>query len=307
MGELDRRTFLLGAAGVAGAGSLLAACGDEGGGTVVVTTTTLEPLATPLLVPTGPDGFVGPSPFVHSVEQRIAYALSDGNDIMRRTAPDRVQLEIIDATGAVVGGGTSNRRDVGVPTPYYSVLFTPPQAGRYRAVLTNAEGSTERDISVLNPGETAIPQPGDILPAVATATLDDPRGVTPLCTRLEPCPFHGTNLVDALGAGDRPTILSIATPGFCRTAVCGPVIDLLIEATASRDDLYVIHAEVFVDPQSQTESIAQGLGGDLTEVVSAYELPFEPVLFVADADGVVRRRLDATYDGSELAEALALV
>jgi hypothetical protein len=31
------------------------------------------------------------------------------------------------------------------------------------------------------------------------------------------------------------------------------------------------------------------------------------VLFVVGADGIIRRRLDAVYDGSELAEALAVV
>ena len=308
MGALDRRTFIIGAAGTAGlvgTGSLLAACGDDAA-TPMATTSTAEPLATPALVQTFPDGRAAPSPFVHSVEHRVAYALHDGNDIMRRNAPAQIQLEIFDDTGRLIAGGDSTRRDVGVPTPYYSLFFTPPAAGLYRSVFTNDAGTSQHEFLVLEPGETAIPQPGDLLPAITTATAADAAGVDPICTRAEPCPFHETDLVDALGAGDKPTILSIATPGFCQTAICGPVIDLLIEAAAERDDLHVVHAEVYVSPFDD-EGLANGTGGDVTEIVGAYELPYEPVLFVVGADGVILRRLDAVYDGSELAEALALV
>jgi hypothetical protein len=308
MGALDRRTFIIGAAGTAGlfgTGSLLAACGDDDA-TTVATTSTAEPLATPALVQTFPDGRAAPSPFVHSVEHRVAYALHDGNDIMRRNAPAQIQLEIFDDTGQLIAGGDSTRRDVGVPTPYYSLFFTPPAAGLYRSVFTNDAGTSQHEFLVLEPGETAIPQPGDLLPAITTATSADAAGVDPICTRAEPCPFHAADLVDALGAGDKPTILSIATPGFCQTAVCGPVIDLLIEAAAERDDLHVVHAEVYLDPFND-EGLANGTGGNVTEIVGAYELPYEPVLFVVGADGVILRRLDAVYDGSELAEALALV
>lgn len=309
MAGLDRRTFLLGAAGLTAAGGVLAACGDDPGGDTALPGAA-DPLATPLLVPSFPDGLTAPSPFVHSAEQRVAYVLHDGNDVMRDTAPATVDLVVLDESGARIAGGAATRRDQGrdatpLATPYYAVTFVPPLAGRYRTVLSNDAGSSEHEFLVLEPGATTIPQPGDALPAIHTPTSADTRGVTPICTRLEPCPFHDVDLVDALASG-RPTVLSIATPGFCQTAICGPVVDLLIEATADRDDLQVIHAEVYVDPEND-DGIASGAGGDLTEVVDAYGLPYEPVLYVVGADGVIRRRLDAIYDGSELAEALALV
>lgn len=308
MAGLDRRTFLLGAAGFTAAGTVLAACGDDGSDTALPGGA--DPLATPLLVPSFPDGLAAPSPFVHSAEQRVAYVLHDGNDVLRDGAPATVDLAVFDESGARISGGEATRRDQGrdsspLATPYYAVTFVPPVAGRYRTVLTNDAGTSEHEFLVLEPGETTIPQPGDALPAIHTPTFTDARGVAPICTRLEPCPFHDVDLVDALASG-RPTVLSIATPGFCQTAICGPVVDLLIEAAADRDDLQVIHAEVYVDPEND-DGIAGGAGGELTEVVDAYGLPYEPVLYVVGADGVVRRRLDAIYDGSELAEALALV
>lgn len=320
MSNLNRRTFLLGAAGFAGAGSVLAACGDDESdgadnslnqqSTSDVTDTTPgsdasdDTAAQLFLVATFPDGFRAPSPFVHSVEQRIAYVLRDADDILRADAPAEATIEIL-FDDEVIAGGVLAKRDVDVPTPYYSVNFTPEEPGTYVSRLTYDEGTYEHEFLVLKPDETSIPQPGDVLPSVATATTDDLMGIDPLCTRLEPCPFHATNLVDALDAGDKPIVLSIATPGFCQTAVCGPVIDLLIDRAADRDDLHIIHAEVYVDPNND-DGVFTGQA-ETTEIIGAYVLPYEPVLYVVAADGTILRRLDAIYDGSELDEALALV
>lgn len=310
MTELDRRTLLLGATGLAGLGVLLAACSDDAddadapGTTDPTSPTGGEALAVPMLVPSFPDGFRGPSPLVHSVEQRVAYALHDGIDIMRDNAPESVSIEIL-LEDEPIGGGEVVRRDAGVPTPYFAVTFTPPRAGTYTSVLSQDGETSVHEFLVLEPTETTVPQPGDPLPAIDTPTTDDARGVDPICTRVEPCPFHATNLADALAAGDRPTVLSIATPGFCQTAICGPVIDLLIDEVGTREDLHVIHAEVYVDPHND-DGVQTGQA-QTTEIVDGYGLPFEPVLYVADAAGIIVRRLDAMYDGSELAEALALV
>lgn len=299
MAAIDRRRFLLSTAGTAGAAALFAACGDDGDATA----TRPDPLAVPVLVPTFPDGGSAPSAMVEGVEQRVAYALHDGVDVMRANAPDSITFEL--ALGPeVLTAETLQRRGEGVPTPYFSLFFTPPEAGVYTSRLVTDEGTYEHQFRVLRGEETSIPQPGGTLPAVATGTFDDPLGIDPLCTRFEPCPFHTTNLVDALDAGDKPIVLSIATPGFCQTAICGPVVDLLIDTAGGRDDLHVIHAEVYVDPHND-DGFATGTP-TFTEIIDAYALPFEPVLFVAAPDGTILRRLDAVYDGSELADALAL-
>jgi hypothetical protein len=306
MTNLDRRTFLIGAAGVAGASTLLVACGDDTSTTdnALDPTATPPPLATPLLVPAFPDGGRAPSAMVHSVEHRVAYVLHDGNDVMRASAPESIELEVR-LGDQLLTSETAMRRDTGVPTPYFSLFFTPPEAGVYTSVMTKDGETSTHEFVVLEPGGTSVPQPGDRLPNIATPTTDDLMGVDPLCTRLEPCPFHATSLDTAVAAGDKPIVLSIATPGFCQTALCGPVIDLLIEQTETRSDLHVIHAEVFVDPHNDPGT-SNGTA-EQTAIVNEFQLPFEPVLIVAKADGTIVRRLDAVYDGSELAEALALI
>jgi hypothetical protein len=307
MTHLNRRTFLLGAAGVAGASTFLVACSDDSTNNAVDPTATPPPLATPLLVPAFPDGGRVPAALVHSVEQRVAYVLHDGNDIVRENAPDNIDLELRFG-GEVLAKDILQRRDQGenMSTPYFSTFFTPPQAGVYTSVMTKNGETSTHEFVVLEPGETPIPQPGDRLPDIATPITGDLMGIDPLCTRPgQPCPFHAISLDAALIAADKPIVLSIATPGFCQTAICGPVIEFLIERAGNRDDLHVIHAEVFLDPHNDPGAF-DGTAVQ-TPIVEAFELPFEPVLLLAAPDGTILRRLEMIYDGSELAEALALV
>ena len=112
-------------------------------------------------------------------------------------------------------------------------------------------------------------------------------------------PFHEITLADALASGE-PTAFLISTPLFCQTAVCGPVLDLLVDEAGRRPTLNVVHAEVYAD------AVAKGnvIGASLTEAVNAYALSFEPSLFVIDAAGMVVDRLDFVYDAPELRLAL---
>ena len=72
----------------------------------------------------------------------------------------------------------------------------------------------------------------------------------------------------------------------------------------------MVHAEIYKDPEralSSSATATTGSGADLgevTEAVTAYELPFEPVLYAAGSDGVIRARLDSIYDGTELGAVL---
>ena len=312
MRQLPRRSFLAG--GLAAGSVVLAACGSDDGGPDTASTdgaggTTAAPTTTggtaestlAFLIPTFPDGFRQQATLVAGPEQRLAFVVADGIDNLRETAPATLDLRITQA-GTPVFEATIDRRVDGIITPYYPATLTFDSATRYRAELPQFPDVAPVEFLVADPADVAIPQVGDPLPAVPTPTVDDPKGVTPICTRAIECPFHGIDLVDA-AANDKPTVLLIATPGFCQTDICGPVVDLLIDEAGDRSDLNVIHAEVYVDPSD----FASGGFPDLTPAVEAAALPFEPALFVADAGNTVVARLDTTFDRSELADALALL
>jgi hypothetical protein len=102
-------------------------------------------------------------------------------------------------------------------------------------------------------------------------------------------------LTQALTEG-RPLAFLVATPAFCQQATCGPVLDIVLSQRDAFPDVRMLHAEVYEKP---AESLEQ-----TTEAVRAYQLPFEPTLFLAGGDGVIRERIDNVFDTEELAAAL---
>ena len=310
MTRLDRRKFILGALAVPSGAALLAACGGDAdsvstgqGSAADPTSSGLPEPSTDLsfLVPTFPDGFRSPAAIVAGVEQRITFVVRDEIDIMRQTAPSELAFTV--SLGDVAFADETVRlRSDGVITPYYPIRFTAPQPGEYVATLVDHPGVTPIPFVVMDPADGTIPQVGDTLPVVDTPTIDDARGVTPICTRAIQCPFHEHNLTDMIGNG-RPTVLIISTPGFCQTDICGPVVDLLIDGAEGHDDIDFIHAEVYGDPSE----FDTGAFPDTTAAVKAMGLPYEPALFVTDANGILAARLDTMWDRSELADALAVL
>ncbi|HEX7096707.1 MAG TPA: hypothetical protein VF183_12555, partial [Acidimicrobiales bacterium] len=243
------------------------------------------------------DGYSSTIPaLVAGIPQRAPFvAMTDIREVVRDEAPASIDVEVRHG-GSTVVAMTVERHGDGIPTPYYPVVFTPPEPGEYEVHASFAKQPTPFRVAARD--ELDLVQVGDPLRPVDTPTIADPRGVTPVCTRVDPCPFHEITLRDAL-AGATPVVLIISTPGFCQTAICGPVLDLLIDAAPQRPDLTIVHAEVYVAPDE----------GDMTttEVISTYGLNYEPSLYVADATGTVTARLDFSWDRRELTAALGTV
>ena len=84
--------------------------------------------------------------------------------------------------------------------------------------------------------------------------------------------------------------------------MCGPSLEHLIEATATRTTSTVVHAEVFADPRNPA-----GQFPELSPIIKAWELDFEPSLFVADADGTIVQALHFAFDRDETIEAVGLI
>ncbi|MEZ5237729.1 MAG: hypothetical protein R2716_01820 [Microthrixaceae bacterium] len=122
----------------------------------------------------------------------------------------------------------------------------------------------------------------------------------PICTLVPQCPFHEVNLEDAL-ADQRPIVLLVATPAYCQTAFCGPTLGNLIDVADGRDDLVVIHSEVYEKPKEAKGDLANA---PLAPLPDKYGLLLEPVLYVTDASHTITTRADAMIDRSEMAEAI---
>lgn len=289
---ITRRTFLAGAGSLA----LLAACGGDDGRTA-----TTRPSGKQVLGSGFADGFSSPSVLVPGIPQRLPFVVFDAaaGTPVREGGPASFEISIV-RNNTIVATGQVERHAEGIPTPYYPFTFTAPEAGEYEARA--AFSSVPATFKVAARDAVKLVQVGEKLRPVVTPTTTDARGVDPVCTRTpQPCPFHTITLTDALAAA-KPTVFVISTPGFCQTAICGPVLELLVEAQAARSRFQIVHAEVYVEPNKRASGIPK-----TTEAVSTYGLDYEPTLFVADAGGIVRARLDFSWDRTELERALATV
>lgn len=246
------------------------------------------------------NGLSSDAVLVAGIEQRAPLVLFDVDSgrPLRDQPPDSIDVELW-FKSARISESTLTVHDDEISTPYYPLTMTLPEAGDYE--IRAAFSELPVGFRAVARDKVTLVQIGDPMRPVETPTTANALGVSPICTRTPAqCPLHETSFAKVLETKG-PTALLISTPGFCQTAVCGPVLELLMSERANFPNIRMVHAEVYVDPQ---EFAAGKPNPRTTAAVNAYGLSFEPSLVVANADGIVTSRLDFTWDRAELRDAL---
>ena len=281
---IDRRTFLIGA----GAAGVLAACGSS-----TSTNSDLAAARFSAALTVAADG----------TPQRTVWGLADQRGPLRlEDVPERVVFAV-SQNGELVAPRTDVfvRAD-GIPFPYYPVRTVFDEPGIYDIEMSWNGGVVQSVTQAFDPADIPILMPGARVPDVETPTLDAPGDVDPICTAQEICPFHTATLTEALADG-LPTVLIVSTPGFCQTAVCGPMLELVIDEHAARGGAFsAVHGEVYDDPQLLAEGSA--VTTDVMDATGMTVAGFEPSIFFIGADGILVDRLDNVVDRSELSESI---
>ncbi len=190
----------------------------------------------------------------------------------------------------------------GVPRPYLPLELTFPEPGLYDVWATRGDVRLNSQVIVDPPEEVQNPLVGDVLPPAGTPTTSQTLEVDPICTRVPQCPFHEQDLSTVVGTG-RPVVVLLASPAYCRTTACGPILDLLVEAAAALPpEVVVIHSEVYKNPKA----VRDLNDAALAPLPATYQMGFEPSLFVTDAAGVLVARGDIAVDRTDMAQMLAL-
>lgn len=281
---VSRRSFLLGSASVLA----LAACGgskspEQSSNQTASSETTAGGLAiVKIFNPTQPVG----------VPLRLPLALADSQGALLDDVPRSIKVRY-GVDGATVLGDPIDvqRHSQGIPRAYYPLAATFPSPGTWR-IRVEANG-TQADTSVtIVPLEQvpAVPGPGTKLISMKTPTKADPRGIKPICTRDPVCPFHSQSLDEAMTSGKSVAFI-VSTPALCQTAICGPVLELLVQRRKQLEaKVAIVHAEVYTDSTAKVSA----------EAVQTYGLTYEPALFLAKPDGTIVSRLDYIFDSTEL-------
>jgi hypothetical protein len=133
---------------------------------------------------------------------------------------------------------------------------------------------------------SGIPQPGQKAPKIHTPTAGDVGGdLAQITTRIPPDTQNKVDYADALGK--EPIVLLFATPQFCQSRVCGPVVDVAEQVKEEYGDKAAfIHMEIFNDNDPSKGVRPQ---------VRAFNLPSEPWLFTIDRQGTVSAVLEGAF------------
>jgi hypothetical protein len=296
MAPLSRRAFLAASAGAV----VLAACSgssDEPDSGTDATSTGGSINGALQTIQFFPDGVVGDQGL-----QRFPFGVGDADGVIEGDrGPGDLRATIVADDGTVVAESlVVKRHQQGLTRPYWPLVTEGLAVGIYDVRLLTDDGIPlpEATISVAPASAVVVKQPGQPMPALPTPSVDEPNGVDPICTDDPPCPLHTATLADALAAGGKGVVLLVGTPAYCETAICGPVLDLLLQIAPEYEDRFTfLHAEVYTDETLQESTLA----------VRELGLTFEPSLFVVDARGTIAARLDVIYDEAELRATLDAV
>lgn len=109
--------------------------------------------------------------------------------------------------------------------------------------------------------------------------------------------LHQTRIADAIAQG-KPQVIVFATPRYCTSRVCGPVVDVVRTLIPTYGDRVVfIHQEIWEAGSLQKFSLT----------VEEWNLRSEPWIFVVDGAGMVRARFEGLTTRRELEAALKRV
>ncbi len=131
-----------------------------------------------------------------------------------------------------------------------------------------------------------VPEVGEKAPKIHTPTAADAGGdISKVTTRIPPDTQNRVDYADALGR--EPILLLFATPQFCQSRVCGPVVDVAEQVKERYGEAAAfIHMEIYNDNDPSKGVRPQ---------VRAFHLPSEPWLFAIDRQGVIRAEIEGAF------------
>jgi hypothetical protein len=100
--------------------------------------------------------------------------------------------------------------------------------------------------------------------------------------------------VDAI-AQRKPQLIVFATPQFCTSRMCGPVVEIVRQLLPEYNkQVAFAHQEIWQD----------FAGKKVFPTVEEWRLVSEPWIFIVDSDGIIRAKFEGLVTGRELEAAL---
>jgi hypothetical protein len=185
----------------------------------------------------------------------------------------------------------------------YVASITTPTAGKYWLLAEPVGGEKIQALGNVVVGrKSAAPSVGERAIPSKTPTIASTGGdLSQLTTARHPDrALYRTSVAEALSAKE-PFVLAFATPQFCQSRACGPVVDVVSavrKAQPANSRVAFIHVEIYANNDP-----AKGVN----RWVAQWRLPTEPFTYVVDRTGVIRSKLEGAFSADELERAVAAV
>jgi hypothetical protein len=208
------------------------------------------------------------------------------------TGPFPASIESMQTKPAFRAQTTSSDPDAAAVV--YSTQVNFPSDGEWRIAALIKEG--DKFTATLLPSavvgaSSKVPQVGQKAPLIHTPTPADVGGdLSKITTRIPPDTQNKVDYADVLNK--EPIVLLFATPQFCQSRVCGPVVDVAEQVKQLYGDKAAfIHMEIYNDNDPSKHVRPQ---------VRAFHLPSEPWLFAIGRDGRIEAVIEGAFGVKEL-------
>jgi hypothetical protein len=216
----------------------------------------------------------GPTSLLQGGTPQVYFAKSMSS---KAIGPFPMQWDLF--TGYEKTGDTSPKSPI--PGIFWGEIDVPTAGTWITAAVAKDGAKTGVGIAGAIVSDQVIHPVGEKATSVPTPVATSPAGIAKICTRVPVDHMHYISLDDALTNG-KPTVVSFATPKFCTSQLCGPVVDeqILVFEKFGRDKANFIHVEEFPTQDVSVQS----------PPFVAWKLHSEPWVFVIDKAGVIRAR-----------------
>jgi hypothetical protein len=198
------------------------------------------------------------------------------------------------AASESIGVGKS---EPGEPTEVFVAHLQLKKPGTYWLLAEPVGGRKIQAVgNVVVKTETAAPDVGAAAfpsktPTLANATLEQ------LTTSTKPDrELYRSSVADALAA-KKPFVVTFATPKYCTSRTCGPVVDVVSDVRRMHENsgTRFVHVEIYKDNDPTKGE---------NRWVREWKLPSEPWVFLVGSDGKIKARFEGTVSVRELDEAV---
>ncbi len=145
------------------------------------------------------------------------------------------------------------------------------------------------------------PEVGDPAPASVQQTLATAASIEDIDSSYPPrTAMHTITVADALKTG-KPLVIAFATPAYCQTRTCAPVMDTVMDPLYSKykDEAIFIHIEPYELGPLRQSNVQQPV-----RATQEWQLRSEPWVFVVGRDGRIAGKFEGIMGFGEVEDVL---